>query len=83
MIEEPINDHAGEGDVEPDRERETGDFRVPFKLAFQGTGERQKRQGDRRHGQDRMREKNRKINGPNPALAEKGCGAVEIMVGKV
>lgn len=83
MVKHPVDEDACEGDVEPDWEGEAGDFDVPLELTFEGTNKRNESKGGHGYSQDRMRNENRKINRPNPALPRKGGGAVEKVINKI
>jgi len=83
VVKHPIDRDSSEGDVEPKGESEAGDLDVALKLAFEGPPQAKEYKGKDGHGENRMRNENRKINGADPANAWKGSGAVEIMVSEV
>jgi len=67
--EEPIDDHAGDGDVEPERERPASDFFVAQKLRAESERESDEDQGHDDDGENGMRGQNREIDGTDDSLA--------------
>jgi hypothetical protein len=65
-VEQEVDQHAGDGDVEPDRERPPGDALVLVETLTQGAGERDENQRDDGDGADKVGEENAKVNGPEP-----------------
>lgn len=83
MIEHPINQDAGEGDVKPDREGNAGDRDVAVELAFEGAAECD--EGQRHHGDGKncVRDEDCEINRTDPTLSRERRGAVKIVVGEI
>jgi len=68
-VEQEIDDDAGDGDIEPDREGPAGDAAVTVEFLREGAGKRDQRERHDDDGQDSMRAEQREIDGADPSLA--------------
>ena len=82
-IEHPVDDDAGDRDIEPNREGPSGDCFVFFEASLQGAGGRHQGERDNQGGQKGMGDKKGKIDGANPAALLERDGTDEIMVGEI
>lgn len=83
MIKHPVDNDAGEGNIEPDGKSNPRDLDVAAKLASEGAGEGHEGQGHHRHSKNGVRNEDRKIKRPNPAVSRKGRRPVEIMIREI
>src|ERR1039458_7400032 len=67
-VEEPVNDHAGDGNVEPERERPASDGAVTGEPFAQAAGERDQNERNDHECQNRVRNQNCEVHGANPAM---------------
>lgn len=82
-VKHPINNDSRHGYIKPNRESNPGDFDVAVELAFERAIKRDKRQRRYEDGEKRMRNQDRKINGPDPAGAREMRGAVKKMISEI
>src|SRR6266571_857516 len=67
-IEQKIDDHAGDGDVQPDGQSPAGDAAMAIEFLRQGARERDQGQRHDDDGQHGVRAEQREVYGTNPAL---------------
>jgi len=75
VVEEEVDDDAGDGDVEPEREGPAGDAAMKFELTAQGAadGDDDKRNDD--DGENGVAQEQREIDGADEALSLEADGA--------
>ncbi len=69
MVEEEVDDHAGDGDVHPEGEGVAGDDAVLVEFFEPGAAEGYEDHGDDDYGEDGVRDEDCEIDGADPALA--------------
>ena len=69
--EEPVDDDAGDGDVEPERQSPAGDDFVAAEAAAQSESESDEHERDDGHGEDGVGDENGEVRWANGALAGK------------
>ena len=70
-----VHDDAGDGHVEPDGEGDPGDLPVPVEALLERADERRYRERWHGDGEDRVRQKDRQVDGAHPAGARVARGA--------
>src|ERR1700751_5316608 len=70
-VEQPVNDHAGDGDIEPERKRPARNLHVAAKFLTQPIAQRNHRERHNCDGENRMRNEQREVHRPDPSLAPK------------
>ena len=75
MVEKQVNDHAGDGDVQPHWEHQTGYLPVFIVLPLEAAPEGEKHEWGHGGSEDRVRCKDREIDRPNQSFAGKPGGA--------
>src|ERR1700677_3404660 len=77
-IKQPINQHAGHGNIQPKRQGPARDFFVLVETLAQRTGEGDKNHWHDDHGESFMRDENGEVNGAKPGwILEMGHALVQ------
>src|SRR3954466_651335 len=71
MIEHHVDHHAGDGDVEPERERPAGDGAMAREVAAQSASERDKDERHDHDGEHGVREQDPEVKRTHPTLSLK------------
>jgi len=72
LVEHEINDHAGYGDVEPERQGPACQTPVARPLRLPGPSQGEQHQRHNHGGQNRVRNQDREIDQPYAALTREG-----------
>src|SRR5215475_1075066 len=83
LIEHPVYDDSGHGNIEPDRKSPAGDAPVCVEAFSKGPKERYQSQRYNRRCQNGVREKNREIDEPDTALPFEWNGTHLVVVDKI
>jgi hypothetical protein len=83
MVQHPVHRHAGDGDVEPQRQRPAGNASVLVEALAPGAIEGGEHQGNNNHSQDRVRAEQRKVKAADETVPGETRDAVEVVVGEV
>ena len=73
LVEHEVNEHAGDRDIEPKRERPPGPSTVFFKAALDGMRHSHQDERDDDDGQNDVRDEHAVIEGTPEAFAPEGC----------
>ncbi len=83
MIEHPIDDDTGDGDVEPKGERPACDGFVAIELFTESAAEGHEYKRDDGDGENDMGDEDEEVDGAHPTLAGEFCGAVTVVIDEV
>lgn len=83
MIKHHVNNHAGYGDVQPERQRPPRDAAVPDEVSFRGAIESDQYHWNYDDGEDCMSREDSEIERADQPPTSKPRGAVIVMVGEI